>query len=49
MLMSGQCVDSLFLLPVEEDLELLASSLALTKDLPENYHASRQDNNEINL
>lgn len=48
MLMSGQCVDSLFLLPVEEDLELLASSLSLTNDLPENYHDSRQDNNEIN-
>ena len=48
MLMSGQCVDSLFLLPVEEDLELLASSLSLTKDLPENYHVYRQDNNEIN-
>ena len=49
MLMSGQCVDSLFLLPVEEDLELLASTLALTKDLPDTYHASRQDNNDINL
>jgi hypothetical protein len=46
--MSGQCVDSLFLLPVEEDLELLASSLSLTNDLPENYHDSRQDINEIN-
>ena len=49
MLMSGQCVDSLFLLPVDEDYELLASCPALTKDLPENYHTSWQDNNEINL
>ena len=49
MLVSSQCVDSLFLLPVDEDLELLSSSLALTKDLPEHYHAPRQDNNGINL
>ena len=49
MLVSSQCLDSSFLLSVDEDLEVLASSPALTKDLPEHYHAPRQDNNGINL